>query len=234
MSAAVARNLRRAACQFNQAMVKTRKSSPWRPIRRLTEALARRMVDAVPDPSRRSRSSADETVAPSESPDHHQTRSPPDMAVERTHPVAQPMAHTAIPGAPETSPRTMLSRSTTSSLAGRSTAMRRMRRRSSAASTARPSALLQHERLHQLPRRRSDDGDGHLPHLWVRPPPALTIRPARPRRAGLSSPATVPRKLARRAATVAACNRMPTRWTASMAARSTPPRTSSPISPAST
>ena len=85
MSAAVARNLRRAACRFNQAMVKTRESSPWRPNPPIDGRARPAYGRWVPDPSRRSRSSADETVAPSESPDHHQTRSPPDMAVERTH-----------------------------------------------------------------------------------------------------------------------------------------------------
>ena len=50
MSAAVARNLRLAACRFNQAMVKTRESSPLRTVRRLTERVARRMVDGFPIP----------------------------------------------------------------------------------------------------------------------------------------------------------------------------------------
>ena len=85
MSAAVARNLRLAACRFNQAMVKTRKSSPWRPIRRLTEGLARRMVDGFPIPREDRGRAPTKRSLPANRRIDHQTRSPPDMAVERTH-----------------------------------------------------------------------------------------------------------------------------------------------------
>jgi hypothetical protein len=48
------------------------------------------------------------------------------------------MAYHAIPGAPESTraPNNMMSRSTTSSVTGRASAMRRLRRRASAASSA--------------------------------------------------------------------------------------------------
>ena len=80
-------------------------------------------------------------------------------------------------GAPEsTSTKTMMTRTTTSSVTGRASAMRRMRRRTPRRQYGRPP-LLRHQRLRQLPRDRSGHRRGDLPHLRLRPPHPLTRPP---------------------------------------------------------
>ena len=68
--------------------------------------------------------------------------------------------------------------------------MRRMRRRTHAVDHLQPP-LLRHQWLRQLPRPRSRDGVGDLPHLRVRPPGQLTRGPASDRTVAAHS---VPRR----------------------------------------